>query len=109
MTRTTAMFAAVAMIATGAASTAATAGTWAANHPRRAEVNHRLDNQNARIHEERREGDITGQQAQSLHAQDRAIRADERAYASDHGGHISKAEQHALNQQENIVSREIPR
>jgi len=87
----------------------AAAGTWDQNHPRRAEVNGRLANQNWRINQERREGEITRGQAQALHAQDRFIRAEERFMAAQHGGHITRAEQRALNQQENGVSREIGR
>jgi hypothetical protein len=87
----------------------ANAGTWNQNHPRRAEVNGRLANQNARINQERREGEITRGEARALHAQDRFIRTEERFMARQHGGHITRAEQRALNQQENGVSREIGR
>ena len=83
------------------------AAGWAENHPRRAEVNGRLANQNWRINQERREGEITRGQANALHAQDRFIRTEERFMASQHGGHITPAEQRALNQQENGVSRRI--
>ena len=79
----------------------------AATHPRRAEVNARLANQDRRIHQERKEGDITAAQAQDLHQEDRGIRADERFDASQNNGHITKAEQHSLNQQENSVSQQI--
>jgi hypothetical protein len=87
----------------------ANAGTWNQNHPRRAEVNARLNNQNARINQERREGEISRGEARALHAQDRFIRTEERFMARQHGGHITRAEQRALNQQENGVSREIGR
>jgi hypothetical protein len=80
------------------------AAGWAQNHPRRAEVNARLNNQDWRIN---REGEITRGQARALHAQDRFIRTEERFDASQHGGHITGAEQRALNQQENGVSRRI--
>ena len=79
----------------------------AVTHPRRAEVNARLANQDRRIHRERKEGDITATQAKDLHQEDRGIRADERFDASQDGGHITKAEQHSLNQQENAVSQQI--
>jgi len=85
----------------------AAAGPWNWNHPRRAEVNGRLANQNFRINQEFREGEITRGQARALHAQDRFIRSEERFMASQHGGHITPAEQRALNQQENGVSRKI--
>ena len=58
-------------------------GQWAKSHPRREEVNARLANHR--------------------------IRMEERAMASTNGGHITKTEQRALNQQENQVSREIGR
>jgi len=84
-------------------------GQWAKDHPRRAEVNARLANQNRRINREVREGEMSRAQAARLHHQDRQIRKEERTMASTNGGHITKAEQRALNQQENQVSREIGR
>lgn len=84
-------------------------GEWAKNHPRRAEVNHRLDNQNRRINQEVREGEISRQQATQLHREDHQIRREERAMAAQNGGHITRSEQRALNQQENAVSRQIGR
>jgi hypothetical protein len=92
-----------------AAAPFANAETWDQAHPRRAEVNARLDNQNRRINEERREGEITRNQARALHAEDRTIRNEERFMARQNGGHITRAEQRALNQQENSVSRQIGR
>lgn len=82
-------------------------GQWKKDHPRRAEVNKRLANQNRRIHNEVKEGDITRQQAAGLHKEDRQIRQQERQMAAQHDGHITKAEQKALNQEENAVSKEI--
>jgi len=80
---------------------------WKAEHPRRAEVNHRLHNQNARINEGLKTGKLSSQQAQALHQQDRQIRQEERADAAQNGGHITKAEQQQLNQQENALSKQI--
>jgi hypothetical protein len=87
----------------------ANAETWNQAHPRRAEVNARLNNQNHRINEERREGEITAGQARALHAQDHLIRSEERFMARQNGGHITRGEQRLLNRQENAVSREIGR
>jgi hypothetical protein len=87
----------------------ASAKDWDQNHPRRAEVNGRFAVQNLRIHQEVREGDLTHKQAQALHAEDRTIRKEERFMAGQNGGHITRAEQRALNQQENKVSRQIGR
>ena len=88
-------------------STSAMAGPWANNHPRRAEVNGRLENQNRRIEREYRDGEINKSQAQELHHEDHQIRQEERDMASQNGGHITKQEKKTLNQQENGVSRQI--
>jgi hypothetical protein len=93
------------LLAVGASSFAA--DTWAQNHPRRAEVNSRLANQNRRIHQQVKKGDISKSQAAALHRDDHAIRQEERDMAHQNGGHITKSEQHVLNQQENGVSQQI--
>ena len=104
-------FVAVALLsafAAGAVGSAMAAdGQWAKDHPRRAEVNKRLNNQDKRVHQERKEGEITKGQAAQLHKEDRQIRGEERAMASQNGGHITKQEQRTLNQQETAVSRQI--
>jgi hypothetical protein len=84
-------------------------GKWAAAHPRRAEVNARLANQNRRINKEVREGEISPAKAAQLHRQDHRVRSEERTMASTNGGHITRAEQRALNQQESQISHEIGR
>jgi len=89
------------------ATSAVAEGKWAQYHPRRAEVNARLNNQNKRINKELKEGEITKGQANALHKEDHQIRQEERDMASQNGGHITKAEQGVLNQQENAVSKEI--
>jgi hypothetical protein len=81
--------------------------TWQKNHPRRTQVNSRLANQNRRIHQERKEGELSASQAAKLHKEDHQIRQEERAMASQNGGHITKLEQKTLNQQENAVNRQI--
>ncbi len=81
--------------------------TWQQNHPRREQVNSRLGNQNARIHHQVKDGDLSKSQAATLHKDDRQIRGEERAMASQNGGHITKLEQQTLNQQENRVSNKI--
>jgi hypothetical protein len=94
--------------ATASTAMAAPADTaWQKNHPRREQVNHRLTHQNARIKEEVKEGDLTKAQGAALHKDDRQIRREERLMASQNGGHITKAEQKTLNQQENAVSKQI--
>jgi hypothetical protein len=99
---------ALAAIFAASLATSAMADTpWQQAHPRREQVNNRLGNQNFRIHQEVREGEMTGRQAASLHQDDNQIRQEERAMASQNGGHITKLEQATLNQQENAVSRHI--
>lgn len=80
---------------------------WQKSHPRRAEVNKRLSNQNRRINQGVKSGTLTKPQARQLHREDHQIRQEERDMASQNGGHITKQEQRTLNAQENQVSRQI--
>jgi hypothetical protein len=95
----------LAFLSTSAGASAETA--WQKTHPRRAEVNHRLNHQDQRIHNEVKDGQITKQQAGQLHAEDHQVRQEERDMASQNGGHITKQEQNTLNQQENGISKQI--
>jgi hypothetical protein len=87
--------------------TAASANPWDWHHPRRAEVNHRLERQDMRINRDYRDGRISGRQARYLHGEDRMLRHQERFDARFDHGHITRADQRALNQDENGVSRQI--
>lgn len=80
---------------------------WQKQHPRREQVNQRLANQNRRIHEEVKEGEMSKAKAAQIHKEDHQIRQEERLMASQNGGQITKAEQRVLNQQENKVSAQI--
>jgi len=91
----------------GLASSASAETRWEHNHPRRDEVVDRLHNQNARITQERREGELTYGQAHRLRSEDRTIFRQEQFDARLNGGHITRGEQHALNQEENVVSHQI--
>jgi hypothetical protein len=91
----------------GVAANAMADDQWQKDHPRRTQINSRLNNQNARIHNEVKDGQINKAQAAKLHSEDHAIRGEERSMASTNGGHITKTEQKALNQQENQVSQQI--
>lgn len=95
------------VLASAAASSFAAETTWQKNHPRREQVNNRLAHQNARIHKEVKEGEISKGQAAALHREDRSIRREERSMAKLDNGHITRADQRALNQQENVVSKQI--
>ena len=77
---------------TPAAGHAVTPATkFQATHPRRAQVNSRLNKQ----------------QAAALHSEDHQIRTEERDMASQNNTHITTQEQKTLNQQENAVSGQI--
>lgn len=80
---------------------------WQEGHPRRAEVNERLKNQNERVAEGVKDGTMTKDEAKEIHKEDRKIRRQERRDASRHGGHITKGEQRRLNREENKVSKQI--
>jgi hypothetical protein len=54
---------------------------WNATHSRRAEVNHRLENQDRRIHQEVREGEMSHAEAAKLHRDDHKIRQEPDAVA----------------------------
>ena len=97
-----------AVLFSAAAMPAVSAPTqWQKDHPRRTQVNSRLANQNKRINQEVKSGQISKAQAAKLHKEDRQIRKEERSMASQNGGHITRQEQRTLNQQENAVSRQI--
>jgi hypothetical protein len=107
--RTVLTVAAVTLSLAAFTNTALADTPWQKSHPRREQVNNRLANQNQRIHQEVKEGDLSKAQAAKLHKDDRRIRKEERLMASQNGGHITKSEQKVLNQQENGVSNQIPK
>jgi hypothetical protein len=90
------------------AGTASAETSWQKSHPRRTQVNHRLANQNRRIHNDVKNGTMTKAQAAQAHHEDHQVRQEERDMASQNGGHITKAEQGVLNHQENGISGQIP-
>lgn len=101
--------AAVTLSLAGFAAGASAETRWERSHPRRDQVNDRLVRQNLRIRHEVAEGEMSRAEAAQLHREDHQIRREERAMASQHGGHITRAEQRELNAQENAVSRQIGR
>ena len=109
LTRTRKLLTAAALSAAiaGVAATALADTQWEKDHPRREQVNNRLANQNKRIQNEVKEGEMTKGQAAKLHKEDRNIRKEEKLMAGQNGGHITKQEQKTLNQQENKVSKQI--
>jgi len=106
--RNTLIFAAAAAMLGGVVGTASAETTWQKNHPRRTQVNHRLGNQNRRIHKDVKNGTLTHGQAAALHRDDHQVRQEERDMASQNGSHITKGEDRVLNRQENAISSQIP-
>ncbi|MDA8364663.1 MAG: hypothetical protein M0Z84_12815 [Gammaproteobacteria bacterium] len=100
---------ALAVLLGGLSASAFATTAFERNHPRRDQVNDRLQTQNRRIHREVREGEMGHRQAMRLHRRDRRIRRQERRFARHHHGTISRAEQARLNRRENIVSHRIGR
>jgi hypothetical protein len=98
-----------AVLSFGTVASASADTVWQSHHPRREEVNNRLGNLNRRINTERREGELSAKQAHYLHRDDRLIRTQERFDARFDHGHVTNAEQRALNQDENGVSHRIGR
>jgi len=101
-------FAAAAVLLAGMVGTASAETTWQKNHPRRTQVNHRLANQNRRIHNDVKNGTMTRGQAATVHKEDHQVRQEERDMASQNGSHITKGEDRVLNKQENAISNQIP-
>lgn len=80
---------------------------WQKAHPRREEVNKRLENQNRRIDHKLDDGHMSRAEAKKLHREDRNIRQQEQDMAKLDHGHITKGEQKVLNQEENQVNKQI--
>jgi hypothetical protein len=106
-TRKAALVAVVTLFASTIASSVMAETQWEKNHPRRDQVNDRLANQDKRIHQEVKEGEMSKAKAARLHKEDRQVRKEERVMASQNGGHITKQEQKTLNRQENAISKQI--
>ena len=84
-----------------------TGGKFAKEHPRRNEVNTRVENQRERINQGLKNGKLTGQEAQQLRVNDRAIKQQEHADVKANGGYLTPAQQKQINQEENANSELI--
>jgi hypothetical protein len=94
-------------MAAGAATAASAESRWQYDHPRRVEVNHRLDHLDRSIRHERRDGEISRFRAHRLHAEVHSIRSQERYFARRDGGHLTAWEHHRLNREANGVRHRI--
>jgi hypothetical protein len=79
-------------------------GSFKSNHPRRAQVLCRNERTNSRLNADK--GSLGGHFNQ-LKGENRAIHQQERGDAQANGGHITKAEQHTLNQEHNQLNKQI--
>ena len=77
------------------------------HHPRVNQVNKRIDNQEHRINQERKEGEITKGQARQDRRNLSKINQEKHDMRSMDKGHLTKGDQKALNQQLNKNSRKI--
>ncbi|OOG65997.1 hypothetical protein B0E46_00325 [Rhodanobacter sp. B04] len=98
-----------AVFASGAAMAQATTDTAVPGHPRVNEVNQRLDNQQNRIQNGVKDGQINAKQEARDEKHDSNIAQRESADEAKHNGHLTKQEQHNLNKSENKNSRRIHR
>lgn len=73
--------------------------THIAHHPRVNQVNKRIDHQEARIKDERKEGDLTHAQARQDRKNLKTVNQEKRDMRKEDKGHLTKADQNALNQQ----------
>ena len=82
-------------------------GVYDPNHPRVNEINRREQNQQNRIANGVKSGQLTPREASRLERQEnRLVRNEKRDMARD-GGHLTKADQARLNREANHISREI--
>lgn len=77
------------------------------HHPRRAEVNKRVRNQERRINQGEKSGKLSHEQAEQLRADEKGIKAKEQAELQANGGHLTKPQQKELNQELNAESKKI--
>jgi hypothetical protein len=82
---------------------------WQKKHPRRAEVNKRLKNQQNRVDQGLANGQLKPGQAQHIQNQDARIQNQESRDAAQNGGHLTQGEQNQINREQNHTSREINR
>ena len=77
------------------------------HHPRVHQVNARRGNQHNRIQQGVRSGSLTKTEAQTLRQEGQAIHAQERAMRAQDGGHLTKQDRRTLNSELNQRSQEI--
>jgi len=70
-------------------------------------IQHRKHNQQARIHEGMKSGELTKGEAKHLEKQEHALNKEEREMRKENGGKLTAADRAKLNRQQNHLSKEI--
>lgn len=76
-------------------------------HPRVRQVNQRFENQQDRIGEGIKSGELTPREAATLETKEAALKSEERTFRLENGGSLTRAEQIKLNKRENNLSDRI--
>jgi hypothetical protein len=70
-------------------------------------IQHRKHNQQARIHQGVKSGELTHHEAKHLEKQEHALNKEEREMRKENGGKLTAADRAKLNRQQNHLSKEI--
>jgi hypothetical protein len=76
-------------------------------HPRVNEVNQREQNQQNRIANGVKNGNLTPNQTANLEKREASVENREKKDMAEHNGHLTKAEQNGINRQQNRISKSI--
>jgi hypothetical protein len=76
-------------------------------HPRVNQVNRREANQQKRIGNGIKNGQLTSQQATNLEKRETSVQNREKRDMAAHNGHLTKPEQKGINRQQNRISKSI--
>ena len=76
-------------------------------HPRVNEVNQREENQQQRIGNGVKNGELNAHQTANLEKREANVQNREQRDMAKNGGHLTKAEQRGINRQQNRISRSI--
>jgi hypothetical protein len=80
---------------------------WQHNHQGRVDINHRLRHQNRRIDRGTHRGQLSGSEAQQLHAEDQNIHNQEVQDAASNHGHLTQSERKQIHHEENAEGHQI--
>ena len=80
---------------------------FAQQHPRRAEVNRRVEHQRRELNQQLKSGKITKEQYDAEMAKLKDVKAEEKADVKANGGHLTKDEQKDLNKDLNATHQDI--